>query len=350
MAPRTYLPATTYGYEERFDERPCLTLTDTDISKAFTNAEPSRLMTGVSRFYARTMFIVKASLLIGLIGFYPYLVVRGHQIDDTRVQFAAGQDWNAGSAGVSVMLIAREIEGAGWVADRPGWHPQSRLTALPAWQAASMSAVSDYTDLTVRLAGGDDDLGAAARLLVPQADRNNRARLIAAAQAFARYDGRVEQHLADVPEDKEALAARLKLAAGWGVASRAELASQASASSKWPADKPAIESFYTAKARAHVSHELLSVAVEDYAGMLIDAGLDEDARTALAHWQRAGSQSPLFVSNQSGETYFQPNHLAEMAFYIDEAVTASTSLAALIEAYDPSQSPATDIAMLVTSP
>lgn len=349
MAPREYLPATRHGYG--YDERPSLVLTDTDISPAFAAAEPSPVMVGASRLYKRLTFLIKTVLVIGLLGFYPYLMIGGSAIDDSPVEFASGHGWDAGRAGVSVMLIAREIEGTGWVADKPVWHPQSRLTALPAWQTAKIAALAEHTELMAVSTGRDEDLAAAARLLDPDDDGYGRARLTAAAEAFARYDGRVEKGLATIPIGADMLVAELKLATEWGTASRTELARLANKTDGWPASKHAIEGYYTAKARAHVAYELLAVAIRSNEPHLQEAGLMDIAADALTAWQRAGTQKPLFVSNLSGDSLFLPSHLASMAFYIEEAVTATTVLVVELEIYEPSPvATDTDIAMMVTSP
>ena len=143
----------------------------------------------------------------------------------------------------------------------------------------------------------------------------------------------------------------MRLLAGWGARSRAELAPLSAEVTGWPAGKSAIAGYYTAKARAHVAHELLLVAIKNDNGFLEQAGLLDQAHKALAIWQRAGSQKPLFVSNQSGDNLFLPNHLAAMAFYSEEAVTVTVALADAIEAYEPVEmGMSADVAMLVTSP
>ncbi len=349
MRPRDHLRVISYDYEERdtCDERPCLVLTDTDISRAFDKAQPSTLMTGSTRLFSRIAMLTKTILLLGLLAAYPYFMVKSSQIDDSPVVFAAGQDWDAGHAGVSVMLIARELKGVGLADGKPLWHPQSRLTALPAWQAAKMSALAEHTHLMSAFLDGDEDLDAAARLLGPSDRRDGIARLSAAAEALARYDSRVEKHGLVAPAGKKVLAAELELYAGWGAALRTQLASLVSEASAWPAGRPEIAAFYAARARAHVAHELLAASVRENDVLLRQAGLEARAVETLAAWRRAASQQPLFVSNQSGADLFMPNHLAAMIFYSDAATASSLDLAGALEAYEPPTAMAgRDVALL----
>ena len=165
---------------------------------------------------------------------------------------------------------------------------------MPAWQEGIASAASDYTRL-IAVQTEDEDVAAAARLLAP-VDGGMKDRLTAAAEILARYDSSVENGHAKTPSGEKALAERLRLAAGWAQDARSALAISARETDAWPASYEDIHTFYSAKAHAHVAHELLSAALTQEGDAVTARGLTDSKIEALAMWRRAAMQKPLFVT------------------------------------------------------
>ena len=73
---------------------------------------------------------------------YPASVLAAHNINDRDV-ILSSDAWVSESAGIVSTLVSREANTNGWAQDRDAWHPQARLTALPAWQEGIIEASSD---------------------------------------------------------------------------------------------------------------------------------------------------------------------------------------------------------------
>lgn len=319
MPPRELVPVDT-----SYRESPAVTVLEPARHVELEYAEPSPVMGVMSRAWRRLMFLIKAAIMIALVGAYPAMTVTSHQIDDSPIEFANGYEWSVGEVGKTVTLLARVLEGPGWAGDQAGWHPKARLTAMPAWQEGIAASTADFMRL-VAAQTGNDDVAAAARLLKPEAEAMG-DRLTAAAEILANYDARVEDGHAEAPAGVKALGQKLNLTIGWAEDTRAALAVQARSPSAWPASYEDISVYYHAKARAHVAHELLSASLAQQSDAIISRGLSETQVETLALWRKAAMQSPVFVSNQTGDGAFG-SHLASMAFLMDEASAATIALA-----------------------
>lgn len=299
---------------------------------------------------------LKAFTVAALMLAYPTLVVANHDIDDTTVNLAdAPRHWTATEAGVAATLISRELDGPGWVADRHRWHPQSRLKALPAWQASLVEAVADHGRLSLSLFEGqkDPDLDAAIRLLGRSGTEAEAAvpRLVAAREALTRYDGRVGAGLAGRPTGADVLAAELDLTAKWASASRAILGNLASPGDGWMASTEAVQAVYQAKARAHVAHEVLSARLETEENSYPSTEAELAALQALEKWRVAAKLRPLFVSNHGADAVIGANHPAMMAFLISDAADASKRAAELLrKSPEPTADQASELATQVPAP
>lgn len=318
MPPRELIPVDT-----SYREDPEVTILEPSRHVELEYAEPSPVMGLVSRAWRRLIFLLKAVTVIALVGAYPALTLTSHTIDDTPIEFADGYEWSVGEVGNTVTLIARILEGPGWAEDKASWHPQARLTAMPAWQEGVAAASADFTRLLAAQTG-NEDVAAAARLLAPEPEAMT-DRLTAAAEILAKYDSRVEDGHAKAPAGLNALKQKLNLTIGWARDTRSELAIQARTPTAWPASYEDIRTYYQAKARAHVAHELLSAALLQQDDAIISRGLTETKIEMLALWRKAATQSPVLVSNQTGDGLLG-SHLTGMAFLLDEANAATSVL------------------------
>ena len=299
-------------------------------------AEPSPIMIGFQKAWRALKRTLKIGAVVALVGAYPAAVVLSSHINDKPVDIPAEQSWAVPGIAVAIHKIARELEGAGWASNRPVWHPQARLTALPAWQAGTTEALSQHVKLISELApyegAPDSDLAAASRLLMEVPGEPMRPRLTAAAEALNRFDTRASRGLAMRPMPEEIMPEELALFAGWAAEDRAALSDRINAVQEggWPASKEDIAAFYRAKARAHVAHEMFSANTAK-ALTLTDTAILVAADRVEAAWERAAKMKPVLVSNQSDTAAVTPNHLASMAYFLLEAEVASRHLMELME-------------------
>jgi len=320
-------------------EGPVVTVIGADKNLDLHDASPSPIMTLSKAVWRGVKILGVGVIILSIAGAYPAMRWAAHDIDASLVELDAPSGWAAPVAGVAITLIAREVEGPGWTGDRGSWRPAARLTAQPAWQAGLSDALADFAQLSASLAAKDSrtdpDLEAASRLLRPVSHEAMTPRLVAAAEAFARYNGRVDRGLAGQVDTRADIAQTVKLLAGWAESSHSEVALLVGDPEAWPAGKPAVRAFYRARARAHVANNLLLAMAEHPAGIMETAALRAQYREARALWQRVAAQAPLFVSNQEGDGLFLPNHLAAMAWHLEEAETATRLLASLLEGAKP---------------
>lgn len=276
--------------------------------------------------------IGQIALVLAAILFYPAMTVASHKLDDSPVVLDEGRYWAVGDIGVMSSLIARELDGPGWVADRHPWRPQARLTALPAWQDSLLSGMSDHGRLLIALMGEqrDQDLIAAIRLMSLTDEDNMTPRLLAATEAFARFDGRVAGGVTAAPRGADAFRARLGMTSQWATTEHASLARVANPGDGWIASPEAIKAVYRAKAKAHLAHEILLSVGDREATMLARYGAGPAYQDTLSKWRRAANLRPLFVSNQGGNGLIGANHPAIMAFLLEEARTSQNELARLL--------------------
>ena len=331
MAFDSRLPA---AYQE---EGPVVTRIGTDHLVTFDYAEPSPIMLFFQRWWRRSILMLKVGVVVGAVLAYPVMTVMSHRIDDSDVLLATSQNWASPEAGVAINKIARELEGTGWAGDRASWHPQARLTAMPAWQKATADALAEHTRLLAVMSPvngePDADLTAAARLLHGMPGDDMRPRLTSAAEALNRFDTRAARGLAIQPDRLELLKAEARQFAGWAETDLTDLSTQINRDVvEWPASRTDIVAFYGAKARAHVAREML-MATERSEPRL---GRTPDVQAAMTRakdaWGRAARMKPLIVSNQPGDGMLMANHLASMGFFLAEAKIASLALADALDA------------------
>ncbi|MEM9937509.1 MAG: hypothetical protein AAF768_01555 [Pseudomonadota bacterium] len=328
----------TYEEAEAGGKEPIVTLIGADLPQAYLDeAEPSPMMENLGHAWRRVIKAAKVLAVIMLVGGYPAATVMSHQVDDSQIVLSATDAWTSPEIGTALTLVGRELTGAGIAADRSDWHPQARLTALPAWQDSAFTALSEYTlasaDMTLDQDGRPDvDLAAAGRLLAPASDTKLEPRLHAAAEALQRFDGRVSRELATAPSGFETLHGRLDMFAHWTSTAQTDLRLRANTAEAWPAAKADVEAIYAARAKAHVAGQLLMATFLNEPGLIVSPDAAEAMDRTFAALRRASTFSPLIISSQSGTGKVLSDHPATMAFYLSETEAAMIDLQAALEA------------------
>jgi len=326
------------------DQRgPVVTLLTPDLSPAYLeDAEPSPLMESLSRGWNRLIRITRWGLVLLLIAAYPASVISAHKINTDPVPALQLAQTPDPQTATMISLIQRELGDKGWAPDRQFWHPQARLTALPAWQQSLAEALSEYSLLRADHAGpsaslADPDLKAAARLLAPEQNVPATPRLHAAIEALQTYEGRVSRQMASRPVSAETYQAELALYAEWLQDSQSILRLSALETGQWPASSHDIRVVYAARAKAHVMSSLLAASP----GPLFMASAEADThKRAYEHLQitlrRIAGFSPLFITRQTDKQTMLADHPAMLAFHIQEARLAlDTYMSGLGSATEP---------------
>ncbi|MEO1641910.1 MAG: hypothetical protein AAFR74_01135, partial [Pseudomonadota bacterium] len=315
-----------------------VTLLGSNLPAAYLDeAEPSLLMERASRWWQRLIFTLRFALVLALLGGYPLMMVLSHKVDSSPVPTPSEAVWNSPETAITLTLIGREETGAGWAMDQAWWHPQARLTALPAWQEGLTSALSDYILLTAQTVtpvdlAPDADLMAAGRLLAPVSDSPAEARMRAAAQALQRYDGRLSRSLAAAPVGIDAVQQELDLFIAWGIAAELDLRAASGSDDGWPASRADIETIYKARGQAHVAAELLNGSFIAEPTLTTSRDVAEAKENALIAWRKAANFNPLFVSSPGATEGFLSDHPATLAWYIAEAKEATIALKTALNA------------------
>ncbi|MEL6211072.1 MAG: hypothetical protein AAFR44_13020, partial [Pseudomonadota bacterium] len=118
----------------------------------------------------------------------------------------------------------------------------------------------------------------------------------------------------------------LNLFAGWAEDSARDLSGQIALGAAWPASRADVRTFYTARARAQVAGNMIDAAVAKDPNLSATASVRAQVREARSNWLRVAQQAPMMVSNQTGDNPLFPNHLAAMAWHLDQAEAATRQL------------------------
>ncbi len=335
-------------------EGPVVTVLGDNKDIDLTGAQPSPYMVRSQRAWRILKTTLKASALVAAIVTYPAMMWSAHDINDAPLEAVNAETWASPSMGVAITLVAREVEGPGWTADKHTLAPARQLTAQPAWQEGLSNALADYIQLAAgtvtRSSEIDPDLAAASRLLRSKSGADMEPRLIAAAEALARFNGRVHSNLTNDLDADQDLVQSLWLFAGWARQSSAGLGERVGHRGGWPASRSDVHAFYTARARAHVASGMLQAAVHAHPELMQRASLRAQLRETQETWRRIARQDPLLVSNQDGDGAVLPNHLAAMAWHLDQAEAASVTLAEMVSGVEPNISVADTDVVLTSSP
>ncbi len=317
-----------YNEADNDTRAPVVTLIGSDLPSAYLDeAEPSPLMERMSRFWRRIVRAFKLLVVLCLVGGYPVAMMASHNIDASPVILSQVAPWNSAGVGVATNLMGRELTGPGWAADRPFWHPQARLTALPAWQEGLTEALSSYTLHAANQAASEDgtpdtDLLAASRLLAPASNAEGIPRLNAAAEALQSYEGRLERGLAIQPSGQDILLSNLELYTSWATDARLRLKESADKAEGWPASRADIEAIYMTRAYAHTAAQLINASLSAQPELVISRDAAEARDKVLFAWERAANFNPVFVTSQAGTSRLLADHPATMIYYLSEVETA----------------------------
>lgn len=322
------------------DGKPVVTLLGADISEAYLDdAEPSPMAAAIGRFWRRIIGLAKFGLVLVLVGGYPAMTVLGHKVDSSPVVLSAATPWYSNDTGTAMTLLGRELTVAGWASDRSWWHPQARLTALPAWQDGVTGALSEYTLLASEHASRepglpDSDLLAAARLLEPSEEAIAVPRLNAAAEALQSYEGRLSRGLAAQPKGMGVLIDELTLYQSWASDSKARMRTSVDRAEAWPASRADIEAIYKTRAYAQVASQMLMSSLIQEPELVNTRSAAEARDRALFAWRRAATFNPLFVSSQAGTGSILADHPASMMYYLTEIEGATADFIAALQAQE----------------
>jgi len=322
------------------DGKPVVTLLGAEISEAYLDdAEPSPMMEAIGRFWRRIVGTAKLGLVLVLIGGYPAMTALSHKVNSNSVVLSSATPWYSNDTGTAMTLLGREITVAGWAADRSWWHPQARLTALPAWQEGITGALSEYALLASEHASRepgapDSDLLAAARLLVPSSEAEAIPRLNAAAEALQSYEGRLSRGLAAQPKGLGVLIDELTLYKGWAIEAQERLRSTVDRAEAWPASKADIQAIYKTRAYAQVASQLMISSLIQEPELVRTRAVNEAYDRTLFAWRRAATFNPLMISSQAGTGSFLSDHPAAMMYYLTEIETTTADFIAALQAQD----------------
>lgn len=297
-----------------------------------------------SRLFKSLRWVAFLALIVS----YPLSVLASHQVKDSPIVLEEGK-WSSDDVGTVSELISREVFSVGWADDRAIWHPQARLTALPAWQEGLIGASAPWVQAVSVSTDNDSDLLAASRLLTPTAERPTQPRLNAALEALERYDSRLEGGFASDVSAQPYILTSLDQSIVQADDARALLGSVVDDTTVWPATSDAVRAYYQAKASAYVTHMRFEIMASDLESLQVSNAEDLKAQfqTATSRWKKAARQKPLFVMNQTGDGILSANHLAVMSFYIEDARLATEAFkVALTEALatDAASTQAADLA------
>lgn len=320
--------------------RSVVTLLGDELSEAYLDdAEPSPMAAAIGRFWRRITGLAKFGLVMVLVGGYPAMTVLSHKVNSSPVVLSAATPWYSNDTGTAMTLLGRELTVAGWAGDRSWWHPQARLTALPAWQDGITGALSDYAFLAAEHASReqgapDSDLQAAARLLAPSQEAVAIPRLNAAAEALQSYEGRLSRGLAAQPKGVGVLIDELSLYQRWAAESKDRIRSSVDRAEAWPASKADIEAIYKTRAYAQVASQLLMSSLIQEPNLVNTRDAAEARDRALFTWRRAATFNPLFVSSQAGTGTILADHPATMMYYLSEIETSTAEFIAALQAQE----------------
>ncbi len=299
--------------------------TDTgEFDPAQTNTQSSGRSGIVSR-----LILLAVLLVIALA--YPIAVGTSHTVSSTISSTLPNKVWADRHIGASVELLEKE-QFMGWAADQPGWHPQSRLTAMPAFQTGISDVISAFAGHRAQFQDSeqrDSDLWHAHTLLQSVDGQGADDRVYAAIEALSRFDGRKARALLDDGSRTDLLTGDVSLFLAETTDILDRLEALAAAESRGVFNRETVHVYYHAKGKLYAMGSILGAT--DASAPEVD-GLPEALATAQAAFERAISETPLTVSNpQPGGFSFGGNDVMVLAFLTGQVRDELASLLKILE-------------------
>jgi hypothetical protein len=287
---------------------------------------------------------VAGLILVLLALYYPIGMIWVHRVDDDTDFRAPPADALPGASeavGVTIALIAREVDRNRWTANDPFFLPAAALDNMPNFQQGIFAALSRFaielTDQIGRMRGSsevDTDLEKAAGLLkypgtvwvfdfsvslAPTA--TSEAQYRAARRALVRYNERLAQGRAMFERRADNLLATLdRFAADIG-SSSAALDRHIRDNAGWLIDTKADDLFYSVKGRLYAYYLLLDALAVDYRKVIEERELGPVWQQMLGSFRAAAALDPWVVVNGAPDAQILPSHLAAQGFYLLRART-----------------------------
>jgi|GEM_PF-251896 len=331
-------------FDSQADDGQAITLIRTVYRTSDEQRAPGAFERGLMRTWRGVKIAAVGTALVVAAGAYPAFMINAHQLDDSLPVIESGSTaWHSPAAGMMSLALARETDGSGWINDHAGWRPEARLTALPAWQAGLSESLGEVARVRAEKAeyegAPDRDLMMASRLLAVREDGRMGARLTAAIEALARYDGRLAQGLALRPAGAEVALAELDLLDSWSVTGRDALRTAIGDPDGLLGSSDAVAALYNMRGQAQAASIVLAGLAADDPALMTRGDVATALEKSLAAWREVAEMSPLFVGNAKPGAVFPGNDLMSMAFLVDEARSSTLALRVAIETAAPVEAP-----------
>ncbi|MAI91073.1 hypothetical protein [Ponticaulis sp.] len=273
-----------------------------------------------------------AIFIIACLAIYPALIIRSHNIPDAIPDTISSTVWADTRIGAAIDIL--ETEQNRWSFGLADWHPQSRLTAMPAFQRGMADTLSQFIALRAGLAStrgqADQDLRLAASLIGQAISEGADDQLFAATQALRRHDGLIARGVLTQRTASELLADETRLYAALVEKSHSDLRAIIRAEDRRLFDATRTDVFYKVHGQLYVIGALLK------AGDTHETGQSERSE-AIAELEyrldEAYRLSPLLVSNPApGQFSFGGNDLMALAYMLDDISLSLAELTEILEA------------------
>lgn len=339
-----YLDEHAVDFDDQADGGQAITLIRTVYRTGDEERAPGAFERGLMKVWRGVKITAISLAVIAAAGAYPAFMIKAHQLDDSLPLIDADASaWHSPSTGMMSLALARETDGSGWINDHADWRPEARLTALPAWQAGLSESLGEVARVRAENAeyegAPDRDLMMASRLLAVREDGRMGARLTAAIEALARYDGRLAQDLAVRAEGAAAALVQIDLLDNWAVTGRDSLRAAIADPDGLLGSTDAVMALYNMRGRAQAASIVLAGLAADDPALMANGNVAAGLERSLAAWREVAEMSPLFVGNAKPGAVFPGNDLMSMAFLVDEARASTLALRVAIETSAPTEAP-----------
>ncbi|MAT34094.1 MAG: hypothetical protein CMK06_02940 [Ponticaulis sp.] len=285
-------------------------------------------MTGFWRILKwATLGVAIAALLLA----YPVSIAVSHRLPSGIPSDLPEGVWADTRIGAAIELLETEMDDRGWASARHSWHPQARLTAMPAFQSGLTDVVSEFARRRAELANAsrpDRDLMLASGLLAQAISEEAESRIRAAIEAMRRFDGlKARAVLSDLSRD-DLFAQEISLYSDLLNSSAEDLARMSRTGSRAPVSPARTEIYFRVLGRIYAIGALLKASE---AISITEPGY----RSAFAAAQTALSQAlkprPLIVSNPAPGTFsLGGDDVVVLAFLVGQTHTQLEALNTLI--------------------